>query len=109
MARSYALCQASVILIANTINCDQRWKTDGIDSLPTCLWRVSICNTTALAGEPLFPISVFGKREFFITPGISDISDIKNRSFAFEKHPKSLSNFWDAFHLQNVFLSDFNR
>lgn len=77
MARSYALCQASVILIANTINCDQRWKTDGIDSLPTCLWRVSICNTTALAGEPLFPLSVFGKREFFITPGISEISDIK--------------------------------
>ena len=28
-----------------------QWKTDGIDCLPTCHWRVSIGNTTVLAGQ----------------------------------------------------------
>jgi len=31
-----------------------QWKTDGMDSLPTCHRRVSIGNTTVLAGYFLF-------------------------------------------------------
>lgn len=53
-----------------------QWKTDGIDCLPTCLWRVSIGNATALAGEILKALIPLGDGRVFVlrlyTPSPSD-------------------------------------
>ena len=43
-----------------------QWKTDGIDCLPTCLWRVSIGNATALAGEILKALIPLGDGRVFV-------------------------------------------